>query len=447
MTTTKLVPTLVCLGVCALATEAGAQAPDAPDVAAPVAPAPPAADTPAEPAGPANAAPGEPEPMPEMSFGHRAARPPTPPPGSGEAAPETPGRYTGRARTMEDVTGSAVEELSIHNVRWRYTLNFFGDISASANKPAAGVPFGFSLGAQDLLIRGELSNSIVAATEIALEPGDQGVTVDVERFHVRWQTSRFFVEAGRTHTGIGYWNNAYHHGRWLQPTIARPRWVAFEDDNGILPVHWVGAGVGARLPVGAATLNLMATVGNGRGRIVDDVRNAHDYQDMKAFHASVELVGIGRPELRVGVAGIFDRIPPYAPDPTLPGRGSITETIGAAHLAYVNVPLLFISEGYLVIHNLDGQQYSTYGGFALAGYTFGRLTPYVEVERIASSGGADPFFTTADSSSFDTIAVIGGLRLDLSDWTALKAEYRQTHVYDNGGAESYQGLLNWSWGF
>ena len=121
---------------------------------------------------------------------------------------------------------------------------------------------------------------------------------------MRWQSSRFFIEAGRTHTGFGYWNNAYHHGRWLQPTIARPRWVAFEDDGGILPVHWVGAGSRrARADRSTPTVNIMLTVGNGRGKIVDDVRNNRDYQTMKAFHGSLELVGIGRPELRVGVAG------------------------------------------------------------------------------------------------------------------------------------------------
>jgi len=349
---------------------------------------------------------------------------------------------------MEEVSGAAVEELNIRNVRWRYTLNFFGDISLSANRPVAGLPFGFGLGAQDLLIRGELSHSIIATTEIALEPGDEGVTVDIERFNVRWQSSRFFAEAGRTHTGIGYWNNAYHHGRWLQPTIARPRWVAFEDDNGLLPVHWIGFGVGARLPVGTATLNLMATVGNGRGHIVDDVRNAHDYQAMKAFHASVELVGLGLPELRVGVAGIYDRIPPFVDPTTVPpiDRGTIGETIGSAHIAYVNVPLLFISEGYVVVHTANGERWTTYGGFALAGYTFGRITPYAEVERIASRGGADPFFTTPDSASFDTIQGIGGIRFDLSDWTAIKAEYRQAHAYDRG-TTTYLGVLNWSWGF
>ena len=41
---------------------------------------------------------------------------------------------------------------------------------------------------------------------------------------------------------------------------------------------------------------------------------------------------------------------------------------------------------------------------------------------------------------------IAGLRVDLSDWTALKAEYRQTREYDLHVTD-YTGILNWSWGF
>jgi hypothetical protein len=198
-----------------------------------------------------------------------------------------------------------------------------------------------------------------------------------------------------------------------------------------------------------ATLNLMATVGNGRGHIVDDVRNAGDYQAMKAFHASAELVGIGQRELRIGVAGVFDRIPGWS-GRALPPLGSIDEVIGSAHIAYVNVPLLLVAEGYLVAHNAEGHQWTTYGGFAVLGYAIGPFTPYVEVERIASKGGADPFFTITtpglESGSFDTEEGIIGLRFDLSDWTALKAEYRQTRALDLH-TTFHEGIVNWSWGF
>ena len=74
----------------------------------------------------------------------------------------------------------------------------------------------------------------------------------------------------------------------------------------------------------------------------------------------------------------------------------------------------------------------------------------VEVERIANKGGPDPFFipdpAATDIPTFDSLEVIGGLRLDLTDWTALKLEYRQTKMWDLHLTQ-YDGILNWSWGF
>jgi hypothetical protein len=237
---------------------------------------------------------------------------------------------------------------------------------------------------------------------------------------------------------------------WLQPTIERPRWVAFEDDGGLLPVHWVGLNLGARARLGGASLNLVLSVGNGRGKMVDDVRNNTDYQDAKALHGSLELVGIHWPELRAGVSAVFDRIPAQPVDvrPLLPDQ-PIDELIAGAHVAYGGVPLIVIVESYLVTHTAAGQRWTTMGGFALVGYQIGRVTPYGEVERFASRGGADPFFihhVAPDAPSFDTLEVIAGVRVDLSDWTALKAEYRQTR-YTVTATDVREGVLNWSWGF
>jgi hypothetical protein len=78
------------------------------------------------------------------------------------------------------------------------------------------------------------------------------------------------------------------------------------------------------------------------------------------------------------------------------------------------------------------------------------VTPYVEIERIIATGGADPFYvpdpTAPAISSFDTFETIGGLRIDLSDWTALKLEYRRTESIDRGTVVQ-EGIANWSWGF
>jgi hypothetical protein len=48
--------------------------------------------------------------------------------------------------------------------------------------------------------------------------------------------------------------------------------------------------------------------------------------------------------------------------------------------------------------------------------------------------------------SFDTVQAIVGLRVDLSDWTALKGEYRYTDLLDRDYV-SHEGVINWSWGF
>ncbi len=45
---------------------------------------------------------------------------------------------------------------------------------------------------------------------------------------------------GRFHTPLSYWNTAYHHGAYLQPSITRPGIAEYEDGGGILPMHATG---------------------------------------------------------------------------------------------------------------------------------------------------------------------------------------------------------------
>jgi hypothetical protein len=451
-----------------------AAAEDAPRaVTAPSAPTPSAmtapAAAPAPPVGPA-AVPMAPPAAPEVVRVQPSVAPAVAEPfAATDAASGQSEVRTSRAQTMEEVATGSTHELRVAGFRSRYSLNFFGDTSFSASKPrgSTGEP-SFAIGAQNFLLKGQLGGHIVATTEFAMELGDPGAFIDIERLHVRWQKEHFFVEAGRVHTAFGYWNNAYHHGRWLQPTIERPRWVAFEDDNGILPVHWVGVDAGLKIAAGTGSLNLTVSVGNSRGKIVDDVRSTRDYQAQKAVHAGIEYTGLGWPELRVGVDGIYGRIPAQPGAETdaeghvhplrpLDPDHALDEYIGGAHLAYASFPLILIVESYLVVHRdrVFTQNWLTYGGFGLVGYTVGPLTPYLEFERIATRGGKDPFFyggvaledlNTPNAPSFNTTEGVLGLRLDLSDWTALKAEYRNTRLW-NHRLSIQEWLLNWSWGF
>jgi hypothetical protein len=64
---------------------------------------------------------------------------------------------------------------------------------------------------------------------------------EFERAQLGWQFDPGnTLWIGRYHTPLGYWNTAHHHGAHLQTSISRPRIHEFEDEGGILPVHFFG---------------------------------------------------------------------------------------------------------------------------------------------------------------------------------------------------------------
>jgi hypothetical protein len=63
---------------------------------------------------------------------------------------------------------------------------------------------------------------------------------EVERLQFGWRIGETRTWLGRFHNPIGYWNTRFHHGAYLQPSVARPSFVEFEDDGGILPMHLAG---------------------------------------------------------------------------------------------------------------------------------------------------------------------------------------------------------------
>ena len=76
------------------------------------------------------------------------------------------------------------------------------------------------------------------------------------------------LEVGRFHTDIGYWNTAFHHGLWLQIPVERPHVLRFEDDGGLVPVHWVG---------GAYTLETVSPAGEYRYERIESIREVIPY--------------------------------------------------------------------------------------------------------------------------------------------------------------------------
>jgi hypothetical protein len=97
--------------------------------------------------------------------------------------------------------------------------------------------------------------------------------------------------------------------------------------------------------------------------------------------------------LIVGVNGVYDIVPEVDATTTDPARRRVVETIGGAHVVYMEHNVHCLVEGYAVHHERDGGgAFDTVGGFAELGYTFGAFTPYVRPEYLRFPTGGDPIY-------------------------------------------------------
>ncbi|MEP6652103.1 MAG: hypothetical protein ABJA82_02025 [Myxococcales bacterium] len=352
-----------------------------------------------------------------------------------------------------------MDEVPVAATSNRVTLNFFGDPAFVIDSQHKTKP-GFVLNPLNFLITGR-SGGLIAMTEFAMDQVDGVVGIDIERLFVGWHAERYQLDAGRTHAELGYWNNAFHHGRWLQLPIERPRIVRFEDEGGILPIHWVGVtGHWRPLLQGDQQVELSGSIGNGHGAIVDNILTEGDTNGFKAVLAKIELKGFGARDLRLGASATYDQIgalPAAAAmggfaRPALPDT-MIREFIGNAYVAYRGPDLTLISEVYEVIHSVSGamgRPWKTFDAFALVGYRIGEFVPYVlgEIRRTPTTL-PDPFFfpdpmlSSAILTDFEEITA--GLRWDLTTWSALKLEYRGT-LTDDTTMRVHRGMIDWSFG-
>lgn len=347
-----------------------------------------------------------------------------------------------------------MDEIPVSSTSTRVVLDLFGDTAFQISSENPRRP-AFVLGPLDLLLFGQFAG-LSAMTEMALETNAGAVTVDLERLFVRWRSDRFTIDAGRTHTELGYWNSAFHHGRWLQTSVDRPRAIRFEDDGGTLPIHWVGVTARWRLLTGARQLELTGGLGNGRGPAIDQIQVAEDTNLFKSLLLKLEGRGFGPRDLRVGVSAVYDRIAPASMTrPALPDV-TIQEVVGNAYAAYRGPALTLISEAFEIVHAAAGSRWATFDAFVLAGYRFGPVVPYAMAEVRRGDIARDPYFFPdpgAPPVALDPSGILGpftelslGLRWEVNVWSAVKVEYRVTSL--DGAADRLQrGIIDWTFGF
>lgn len=300
----------------------------------------------------------------------------------------------------------------------RLQIQGFAEVNYRASNEK-GKTNAFALGQLDLFITSRLSEKFSVLSELILEAGeDNAFTFEIHRLLLKYSLNDYFnLSAGRYHTGIGYYNTAYHHGSWFQTTANRPFLFAFESRGGILPLHNVGLSATGRIPSGPFGLRYVAEIGNGRtarSPTARPVQTAVDENNGKAFNLGIFARPKQVPGLQTGFSVYRDRLTPS-------GAPTVGQTIMAAHLVYQNTRNEFLNEALAIRHASAGRVFYIPGFYTQFSRRFRNVRPFFRYQFV-NAPSDDPIFRSVGRRNGPSV----GLRYELSDFVNFKMQYDHT---------------------
>ena len=350
-------------------------------------------------------------------------------PAPAQAMPRPEAAEPGASAMAMEHTGTAAG--SANPAERRYpSLHFrgFGDVDFGATDDKT-TKSGFNMGQLILHMSSPLSEKVTVFGETSFTAQPTGFNVDLERLLIRYDYNDFFkISFGRYHTPINYWNTAFHHGLWLQTTIARPEMIRF--GGRFQPVHFLGMLAEGNIPSGPAGLGYSVGLGNGRSGNIARAGDPGDINNNRAWVANLFARPAALHGLQVGGAAYGDLI---SPSPALTGNPQFRELITSAHVVWAKETPEFLAEFAHVRHEntLTQNIFNSQAAYVQVAYRFPgearRWKPYYRFEW-SNISLSDPLFTVSDP----TVAVreltgsIFGLRYDIANLAAFKGEYRHT---------------------
>lgn len=297
----------------------------------------------------------------------------------------------------------------------------------------------FSLGQYDLFITSQITDKVSFLGETVFKYENR-FNVNIERAIIKYQFKDYFnLSVGKVYTPLGYWNNAFHHGLVLQPTISRPQIVQEDYDGGGLPleenaaVQLNGEGI-TKMNFG---YNLM--VGNGiASSPVDDFNNS------KSVCLNIHAEPVEN--LKFYISGYKDDVPKGAT--TLQGILLTQKTnlqILNGSIAYMDgrLPIEFAGEFYnLKTTNPDSNiTTSSNGYFLYLGYKIKKINivPYLYYSKLDFDNN-ELFFAKTNTSS-----IVFGLRYKMHPLSVIKLEYKYSESKMSGNQNSI--VLQFAIGF
>jgi len=289
----------------------------------------------------------------------------------------------------------------------------FSDFNFSATDQP-GSTSGFREGQFVLHFASPLSSRVSFFSELTLTARAASFDTGVERIIIRYdQSDRFKVSFGRFHAPINWWSTAFHHGLWLQTTVANPAML-----GRIVPRHFVGGLIEGTLPARGLNIGYNLGLGNGRGVGLTRAGDAGDVNNHRAWMVNL----FSRPDrfygLQAGGSFYRDKIT------RVDGR-NFREWIASGHIVWQREDPELIAEFANVNHREVGfmETFNTQTFYIQAAYRlpwFEQLwKPYYRFDY-ADVPAADPVFQSLSSLRGSTV----GLRYDISNFASFKFEFR-----------------------
>ena len=331
-------------------------------------------------------------------------------------------------------------QTALPNIHWRG----FGEVNYKVldqRGPEVGT-FGFVPGSAgnfftgdfDLFLTAGITERTSVLSEIVFGEGDaQTFDVDLERILLKYDyNDHLKMSFGRYHTGIGYYNTAFHSGKWLQTTADRPLIMELAAEGGLLPTQAVGISMTGAIPSGKLGLNYLFEYGSSdtvRPEI-DGTGEVDDFNNGNHVNFGLFVRPDVLPGLQIGSSFYHDKI--SDPERGLPAR--LGQTIVNAHVVYNDKKVEFLNEGFLIRHvrETTGEVHNTSSFYTQISRQFlHALRPYFRYQYINASS----------QSVFDDVLLRHGpsvgVRYDFNAGLALKVQFDHTN---RKGQDALNGL-------
>ena len=252
-------------------------------------------------------------------------------------------------------------------------LGTFGFVPGSAGN--------FFTGDFDLLLTSRINDKASVLSEVVIGEGDaQSFDVDLERVLFKYDyNDHLRVSLGRYHTGIGYYNTAFHSGKWLQTTADRPLVMEFANDGGMLPTQAVGVSITGLVPSRGLGLNYFVEYGSS-DTIRPNITGVGEVDENNGNHINIGafLRPDSVPGLQVGGSIYHDKISDFAQGPSV----RLGQTIVNAHVVYNHKGIEFLNEGFLIRHAYENSTtvFNMPAFYSQFSKRFGRWRPYVRYQ-------------------------------------------------------------------